>query len=99
MFSNEGKEGTQRWCLQSGRIVCMELVRVSSTTLLWAEVRDSDQMSAIEENKDFLVIPIDPITPPPSSNILLKTIQSPQVDFDKDLKKSFQEDPSFSETE
>ena len=90
MFSNEGKEGSQRWCLQSGRIVCMELVRVSSTTLLWAEVRDSDQMSAIEENKDFLVIPIDPITPPPSSNILLKTIQSAQVDFDKNLKKSFQ---------
>ena len=76
MFSNEGKEGSQRWCLQGGRIVCMELVRVDTSSLLWAEVLDPEQMAAIEENKELLVIPLSP-PPPPRDNL-----QTAQVDFD-----------------
>ena len=76
VFSMQGKEGRRRCCLNKGRIVCMELVRVDTSSLLWAEVLDPEQMAAIEENKELLVIPLSP-PPPPRDNL-----QTAQVDFD-----------------
>ena len=78
VFSMEGKEGRRRHCLYKGKVICMELVRVDSTSLLWAELLDPEQMAAIEKNKELLVIPLAPLSPPP----LRDNLQTAQVDFD-----------------
>ena len=97
VFSMQGKEGNQRWCMdKEGHISCKELVRVDKTTLLWAEILGQDQMRDIEENKDFLIIPTGPPPPPPPRDILQEAFQEALVDFDNNCQKTSQFDGSFS---
>ena len=79
-------------------ISCKELVRVDNTTLLWAEVLGQEELTKMEESKDFLIIPTGP-TPPPARDILLEAVRSAQVDFDNNLKKNSQKDGSFSQAQ
>ena len=99
VFSMQGKEGNQRWCMDEGKITCRELVRVDTTTLLWAEILGQNQMTDIEENKDFLIIPTGPVPPPPPTpprDILQEAFQEALVDIDNNCQKTSQFDGSFS---
>ena len=96
VFSMQGKEGNQRWSMdKEGNISCKELVKVDNTTLLWAEVLEQEQMTDIEENKNFLIIPTGPVPPPPR-DILQEAFLEAQVDFDSNCQKSSQSDGRFS---
>ena len=58
VFKAAGKEGSQRWSLVNGNIVCKELIKVDGD-LLWADVMGQEEMAAVEEDKDLLVIPVN----------------------------------------
>ncbi len=83
---------------KQGKISCKELVKVDNTILLWAEVLGQEQMTDIEENKNFLIIPTGPVSPPPTPrDILQEAFREAQVDFDNNnCQKSSQLAGSFS---
>ena len=105
VLSMQGKEGNQRWHLdKEDKISCKELVRVDKSTLLWAEILNQEQMTALEDNKDFLIIPTGPVPPlppppPPPRDILQFALQKAQVDFDNNNYKSSQSGPRCSVTQ
>ena len=58
VFPVKGEKGCKRWCLQGGKVVCKELIKVEKQ-LVWADCMEYEELVRETGETDDITIPVD----------------------------------------